>query len=414
MIKKLIGLLILALFSFVRLSSQIEFEELESNVFLTIKAIAFGDVTTGYACGDEGTLIKTSDGGETWTNLDLGISENLWDIKVIPGTASQGVLVCGDNNIIAKSLDGGQSWQFQLVPFAPGSFVFGLFCLDDQQFFACGGDLGTFTGAILRSSDGGENWIPETVEGSLFLDKLYMLDSTLGFAAGTNTSFFDGSIHKTVEGNQFEQVNTSLDIVTNVWCLSPTKTIAIDYSGHIWKTEDAGANWSSAMLADTELYGLCFADSLHGFICGGYPGANKIFETSDGGNTWSNIEYDFAGIFQSICIIDNMLYVAGDWGRIIRAELSAPAAIDKIEEEDMLYSVFPIPATDKITIGLNSKLLNSSVQFQLFNSNGSKVFETSISAINNEIWLSELTGGCYFYVLMNKDGSVQRGKFIKQ
>ena len=47
-----------------------------------LNKIFFASSTVGIAVGDEGTLLLTQDGGQTWTREDSGTDKNLKDISV--------------------------------------------------------------------------------------------------------------------------------------------------------------------------------------------------------------------------------------------------------------------------------------------------------------------------------------------
>lgn len=168
---------------------QITFTALTPGTIQNLRGISFADTNTGYVCGDTGVIIKTTDGGATWSALTTGTTADFWDIKVIPNTGGQKVVVVGDNSTILKSLDGGATWTAQSIPFSSGSFVFGVQCFDSLNYIACGGDGTTLSGAVLRTSDGGATWIETTVTASGFLDKISMLDMATGFAVGFDPTF---------------------------------------------------------------------------------------------------------------------------------------------------------------------------------------------------------------------------------
>src|SRR3954466_10583549 len=50
----------------------------------TLRAMAFAG-PNGYAVGDFGTLLKTTDGGTTWTGLPAGTFANLTELQVVDG-----------------------------------------------------------------------------------------------------------------------------------------------------------------------------------------------------------------------------------------------------------------------------------------------------------------------------------------
>src|SRR5437764_8586159 len=62
---------------------------------------------TGYAAGNFGTLLKTTDGGQTWAGIATGITGDLQQVRVLnPQT-----LFIGAGCILRRSTDGGQTFS---------------------------------------------------------------------------------------------------------------------------------------------------------------------------------------------------------------------------------------------------------------------------------------------------------------
>ena len=78
----------------------------------TINAISFAG-TTGYAAGDFGSILATSDGGSTWSGLSSGTFTNLGIVQAIDGDS----LFAGGGCVGRRSDDGGKT--FKRVAFTP-------------------------------------------------------------------------------------------------------------------------------------------------------------------------------------------------------------------------------------------------------------------------------------------------------
>ncbi len=78
----------------------------------TIRVVDFNS-GTGYAAGDFGTLLKTTDAGATWTGIPTGITSALDRIDVI----SPNTIVIGGACSARRSDDGGAT--FHRLPFTP-------------------------------------------------------------------------------------------------------------------------------------------------------------------------------------------------------------------------------------------------------------------------------------------------------
>ncbi|MBN2148933.1 MAG: hypothetical protein JW726_16210, partial [Anaerolineales bacterium] len=81
-----------------------------SGVAVNLTALYFHDASTGWAIGESGVLLSTSDGGLTWTQQRLG-SETLVDIHFID--AQNGWVAGGptNNSTLYHTADSGLTWQ---------------------------------------------------------------------------------------------------------------------------------------------------------------------------------------------------------------------------------------------------------------------------------------------------------------
>lgn len=78
----------------------------------TVRAMSFAG-TTGYAAGDFGTLLRTTDGGSTWSGLLSGTFTDLTTVQAIDGDS----LFAGGGCVARRSDDGGAT--FRRVAFTP-------------------------------------------------------------------------------------------------------------------------------------------------------------------------------------------------------------------------------------------------------------------------------------------------------
>jgi photosystem II stability/assembly factor-like uncharacterized protein len=72
--------------------------------------VQFIDSQTGWIAGDNGTILKTTNGGTTWSPLTSGLSQDLYAVFFINSSTGW---VTGDGGKILKSTDGGSSWTPQ-------------------------------------------------------------------------------------------------------------------------------------------------------------------------------------------------------------------------------------------------------------------------------------------------------------
>ncbi|MCX8073195.1 MAG: YCF48-related protein [Candidatus Binatia bacterium] len=130
--------------------------------------IEFVNLDRGLAVGDFGTLLRTEDGGKTWTRVSL--PENIElppDIAEVvqPGDVilysiafadEDHVWIVGEFGVILFSRDGGLTWEQQKS--GVETTLFGVAALDTQRAWAVGMEA-----VMLATEDGGATWAKQTV-----------------------------------------------------------------------------------------------------------------------------------------------------------------------------------------------------------------------------------------------------------
>ncbi len=97
-------------------------------------------------------LMRTDDGGETWTRILVPSKTELYHLDFVD--SSRGWIV-GDKGLILVTYDGGVNWQIQKS--GTNKALYNVDFRDSDEGYAVGAK-----GAILRTSNGGEIW--ETVK----------------------------------------------------------------------------------------------------------------------------------------------------------------------------------------------------------------------------------------------------------
>src|SRR5690606_9382342 len=112
--------------------------------------IEFLNENTGWAVGDAGVVIKTTNGGINWINVP-NPSINAGGILVsVEPIDSSIVYVVGGHNVILKTTNGGQSWiEIRNGPFGAGYGFTGISYLNKDTLWFCGGNR------VFRTFDGG-------------------------------------------------------------------------------------------------------------------------------------------------------------------------------------------------------------------------------------------------------------------
>jgi len=182
------------------------------------------------AVGSFGTIYRTTTSGTSWTQPS-GSGETLYAIW---GTGSTFYAV-GANGSIVKSSDGGQSWTAQASPTA--QVLRGVFGTSASQVVAAGDN-----GVIVRTSDG-STWsvIASGVPTSFFA--VTAIDATTYYACGSNAV-----VLRSDNAGLTWQATSSLAVIGNARSLWGTVSDGIYVgasNGTIWRSSDRGQSWTS-------------------------------------------------------------------------------------------------------------------------------------------------------------------------
>ena len=175
------------------------------------RAIQFLDERLGWLAGRHGGLMRTDDGGETWTAAALPLAGNAKpDLNAMHFVDRDCGWVVGDNGTILRTLDGGQAWVVQetgvpgvrsekrperiqladrVVTVDTGDRTPGL-TLSAVRFVSRdrGWVLGYFRGEarslILHTRDGGATWKIEADITGEELNAIFVVDADRVWAVG--------------------------------------------------------------------------------------------------------------------------------------------------------------------------------------------------------------------------------------
>ncbi|HET8645395.1 MAG TPA: YCF48-related protein, partial [Vicinamibacteria bacterium] len=77
-------------------------------------AVSFGDALRGWAVGWGPTLLRTTDGGLTWTPQSAGAPGNA--LFAVEALGPDVAWIAGTDGFVARTTDGGQTWQPESAP----------------------------------------------------------------------------------------------------------------------------------------------------------------------------------------------------------------------------------------------------------------------------------------------------------
>lgn len=240
----------------------------------TLRAIAFSGAL-GYAVGDNGTALRTADGGATWAGLATGTAQELTRVQIVdPNTV---VVASANGCVLRLSTDGGVVFNRIFTVAEAG-------CHDQVQAFsfvsAQVGYLLLRSGSVLATHDGGATFSRATgIPGT-------PASSGGGGNAGIDVHFTDANNGIAFAGPAGSGQSTEL------------------------RTGDGGVSWTPVGLPAANVTAVHFVDATHVFAIG----PKTLLSSADGGATWATQAIGAASSFNSIDCSEPMtcvLTVAG-------------------------------------------------------------------------------------------------------
>jgi photosystem II stability/assembly factor-like uncharacterized protein len=251
-------------------------------------------ITDSYAALPQATnsIFRTTDAGVNWDLIYQVDDVDLDDIDFVNANTGWVIGHTSDTYQLAilKTTDGGETWTQSL---ADSDGYHGVaFFLNEQQGWI------SLLHATLVTTDGGATWQRYTAPNWMYFD-MYFTDGLNGWACA-----FDGVYHTTDGGANWNPSTftlgptewpRSIAVVgtTELWVSTSTDDVNHRYD-HLVHSTNSGATWTRVSTSSTDDLGkVVFADPEHGWACGEN---GVVHETNDGGITWNKRCGDRLGI----------------------------------------------------------------------------------------------------------------------
>ncbi|WP_347900639.1 YCF48-related protein [Pseudomonas purpurea] len=155
----------------------------------------FKDASNGFAVGAYGALVETTDGGKHWEDVsDRLDNEDQYHLNAIASVKDSGLFIVGEQGSMFRSADWGQTWERLQGPYE-GSLFGVIGTAQPATLLAYG-----LRGNLFRSTDFGSTWEPVELKAAR---------GDLEFGLSGATLLDDGSI--VIVGNGGSVVRSSDD-----------------------------------------------------------------------------------------------------------------------------------------------------------------------------------------------------------
>jgi photosystem II stability/assembly factor-like uncharacterized protein len=289
-----------------------------------MRDICFVNDQTGWMCGTAGYIYKTTNGGDSWTQQNSGVTKDLQKLYFLNENLGYAGTIQGS---ILKTTDGGNNWTeyifSDLRPTVAFGYCDGLYFINQNTGFIIAGASKYFY--LFKTTDGGVNW---AIKDSLISNDITYRWYDISFyndSLGVMISSKKNLQKYTTNGGETWALSTAISdnffgIQHAVKWLSSNTVVSIgegnEFNGvpiPIYKSTDGGINWvkknQSVITCFDRAKDMYFKDSINGVAVGSngfYKGF--VIKTSDGGETWSTSQTNYALGFMALSGFNNTLY----------------------------------------------------------------------------------------------------------
>lgn len=226
----------------------------------------------GFSVGNAGSILKTTDGGQTWKIIHYSYSsETGYNHDAVTDAELDAVYFANDS--VGFTGGDGENDYFDHI----------------------------FTDAVLmKTRDGGATWTKQYLDGVDEVKDLIFFDELNGIGLFEIKDTFEYQIRFTSDGGDhwIQIAMPEVSILSHTFVTSPSKTMVVAENSQrakeLWSTSDHGLSWQSTGLPGENVGPIYFVNDEIAFAdCTptNFPDGN--YYTRDGGATWIEIETPF-------------------------------------------------------------------------------------------------------------------------
>jgi len=265
-----------------------------------------------YMIGGSGGIVKTADGGTTFSSLTLPSSNPLHSISC-PSTKV--CFAAGDFGTVLKTTDGGEIWSEILLGSKANRPQFkSIFARDQNQVVVVGKD-----GFIYRTTDGGATWAPPPLRVFADLFDVYFIDPLVGFITGNGETLL-----KTIDGGaswKSTKVLKDAGLILAIRGVEGKTLYAVGDS--LFKSSDGGETWSAQSGGAGQAFrAIAVPDEQTAYLV---SESNSVLKTTDGGASWST-DFSLPSIIvrDIACPTSRYCIAVGGYGNVFRLGTPPP------------------------------------------------------------------------------------------
>ncbi|MBI3512412.1 MAG: T9SS type A sorting domain-containing protein [Bacteroidetes bacterium] len=383
-----------------------QWDTLQTNCATNFRDIFFVSRDTGFAVGADAAghadIRMTTDAGSVWTQPVF--PANFPGLNAVRFFSSTEGWAVGNSGVMMKTTNNGMNWD--TVSAVTAEDLYSINIPTSATIYIAG-----VNGTLMRSSDDGATWAAITNSGtSLDINDLHFINSSAGFICGNggfisatgdacaNWTFFTQPYGGFFNANGYDYAGTT----NNAFCVG-------DYGLSIFST-DAGITWNTQTLPTAyNLNKVRFGNDLGGLIVGDH---GTIFISIDGGTSWydDTVSFIHENLYSAAYDHDTSAYVCGDAGTILKSLRDISSVHENIST-GISASVFPNPFNDQFNISFALKN-SSAVKIEIADVTGRIISENNYGTIGagEHIFscdeIADAVPGIYFVKVMTENSAM--------
>lgn len=345
------------------MQSQVFWNEVTTGVTVTLRSVSNIDAVNAWVCGDNGTVLKTTNNGYNWQNVSGGglpANINLVNIYGASATAAFTAGMVGTNTFVYRTTNGGTNWV-QVFTQANG-YVNGIWMYAPQSGIIAGNPVGG-RWSLFRTTNGGNNWdsaglyLPRNGSESGYNNSLWMHNFKIWFGTNNSRIYHYNMLNWSVQ-------STAPEVNSYIVMLDSSLSQFLGFAGgaSLLKTTNAGTLWSPVTTPSTGNFSGAVVKQSVLNVAWYVRSGTSIYYSFNPYTSWS-VQYTApAGNYNHIAITRSpyfgpgYIYAVRSNGGITRGNLMIEGVkliSNTIPDEFKLYQNYPNPFNPSTKIKFN-------------------------------------------------------------
>lgn len=358
--------------------------QVPSGTIENLNDIQFVDANTGFAVGDIGVVLKTTNGGQNWVSISTGNYAKNYCLFFTSATSG---FIGTTNGELIRTTNSGISWDIiSPLQYANTYIIRSIYFTSTMTgFLAFNYNVASPYGNMLyKTTNGGLNWSFTSGEMQRPSTSIFFINPNYGWVICNypqNTTGISRTTNGGLNWDTWENTSYNWFHINSIHFFASTIGYASADSGKIFKTTNGGVNWTNLGSYSSHNLNSIKAIDVYKAVTVGNSGVIKA--TSNGGTTWFNQNSTTSNNLNSLYMVNSTTgFVAGDVGTILKTT-NGGTYIKKIEEiipnNYELQQNYPNPFNPRTTIRFSIPK-QSFVKITVYNLNG-KIISTLVENV---------------------------------